>query len=896
VRIVAPTLAIETVAAGGGSICRFDGTRLLVGPASAEADPGPACYGRGGPLTVTDLNLHLGRLDERQFPFPLDRPAVETRLHELAAELKAGTGQTWTIDALAAGLVEIANATMARAIRSVSVAKGYDPREYLLVAFGGAAGQHACAIADDLQMRQVLLHPEASLLSAFGAGLADVTRHRAAAVHRPWSPGIWNELEEIRQRLAAEVVSELLDEAISTNQIELRWSLELRYRGVDAALVVPAPENLDFAAAFAREHRRLYGYVHEQKPLEVVALRLEGTGRSKERSPRSQQAERHVPGAAATRRVFIEDSWQTIPVYQRNELKPGAAFSGPALVQEEHTCTFLPSGWEVEVWTGGELVLTHNASPHPGPLPRGEGEKTADPIRLQIFHHLFTGIAEQMGHTLRNTASSVNVKERLDFSCALFSGAGELIVNAPHIPVHLGAMSETVRQVQRDNPRMRPGDVFVTNDPFRGGSHLPDVTVVTPVFLDDDEQPTFFVASRAHHAEIGGITPGSMPPFSTSLAEEGVVLRNVCVVHEGRPRFEELEALLRGGRYPSRAVADNLADISAQIAANQHGVEGLLQLTARYGREIVQAYMQHLQSAAEQKMRLALAAFPPGEYRFVDHLDDGTPIAATVTIREKNAAGPPAIIDFSGTGGVLPNNLNANRAITTAATLYVLRLLIGEEVPLNQGLLAAVELRIPPGLLNPPADDDPAKCPAVVGGNVETSQRVVDVLLGAFNLAAASQGTMNNLLFGDGSFGYYETICGGSGATANQPGADAVHTHMTNTRLTDPEVLEQRFPVRLEEFSIRRGSGGNGEHRGGDGVVRRIRFLRPLTLSLLTQRRGEFPPYGLQGGEAGSIGHNRLIRADGTIEELAGCAQIEVQAGDAIEVQTPGGGGWGPSS
>ncbi len=899
VRIVAPTLAIETVAAGGGSICRFDGTRLLVGPSSAGAEPGPACYGRGGPLTVTDLNLYLGRLDERQFPFPLDRVAVTQRLQELAAELATGTGQVWTIDNLAAGLVDIANTTMARAIRSISVAKGYDPRDYLLVAFGGAAAQHACALAEDLQMERVLLHPEASLLSAYGAGLADVTRHKSQAVHQPWSPSLWQDLQETRGQLARTAIAELVAEGIPAAKIELRWSLELRYRGVDAALVVMLPADEDFQAAFTAEHRRQYGYVHETRPLEVVSLRLEAIGQSAEHAEASHQVAAIKIAANATRRVFLNGQWLDVAVYQRAELTTGAQVEGPALIQESHTCTFLPEDWSAQLWSAGELVLSRSNTRSAVPASADQAEVIlADPIRLQIFHHLFTGIAEQMGHTLRNTASSVNVKERLDFSCALFSDAGDLIVNAPHIPVHLGAMSETVRQVQRDNPQMQAGDVFVTNDPFRGGSHLPDVTVVTPVFLlPTEDKPAFFVASRAHHAEIGGITPGSMPPFSKSLAEEGVVLQNLCVVRRGVPQFAELEKQLRGGKYPSRAVPDNLADISAQIAANQHGVEGLLALTAKYGRPTVQSYMRHLQAAAEQKIRQALGQFPAGEYRFVDHLDDGTPIAVKITLpgtaNESSAENFAATIDFTGTGGVLPNNLNANRAITTSAVLYVLRLLIGEEVPLNQGILAAIELILPECLLNPPANDDPALCPAVVGGNVETSQRVVDVLLGAFGQAAASQGTMNNLLFGDGTFGYYETICGGSGATAHQAGADAVHTHMTNTRLTDPEVLEQRFPVRLEEFSIRHGSGGKGLNRGGAGVIRRIMFLRPLTVSLLTQRRGKFPPYGQQGGEPGSIGINRIVRADGTREDLAGCVQIEVQTGDAIELQTPGGGGWG---
>ncbi|MEX2139793.1 MAG: hydantoinase B/oxoprolinase family protein, partial [Pirellulales bacterium] len=523
----------------------------------------------------------------------------------------------------------------------------------------------------------------------------------------------------------------------------------------------------------------------------------------------------------------------------------------------------------------------------------------ADPVRLEIFNNHFAGIAEQMGIALRNTAISVNVKERLDFSCAIFTARGELVVNAPHVPVHLGAMGETVRHIIADNSTMQPGDVFVSNDPYRGGSHLPDVTIITPVF---DAQyvgnarslpavacgvPLFFTASRAHHAEIGGMTPGSMPPFSQNLAEEGVLIRNFKLIDAGRPRFEELQALLDSGHYPSRAIEDNLADVAAQVAANHQGAVQLLSLVGRYGREAVAAYMAHLQQAAEQKLRLALARFSAGRYAFTDHLDDGSPILAALELSPERVT-----IDFTGTGPVLATNLNANPAITKAAIMYVLRTLIGEDIPLNEGVMASVEIILPQCLLNPPPHDDPKQCAAVAGGNVETSQRVVDVLLGALGVAAASQGTMNNLVFGDATFGYYETICGGAGATADAAGADAVHTHMTNTRLTDPEVLERRFPVRLSEFSIRRGSGGAGKNRGGDGVVRRIEFLKPLTVSVVSQRRGPYPPYGLQGGAPGALGSNKLTRADGRIERLGSAAQFTVQPGDVLAIETPGGGGW----
>jgi 5-oxoprolinase (ATP-hydrolysing) len=534
--------------------------------------------------------------------------------------------------------------------------------------------------------------------------------------------------------------------------------------------------------------------------------------------------------------------------------------------------------------TGGELLIERETEGR----RRLSISAQADPVMLEVFNNQFAAIAEQMGITLRNTASSVNIKQRLDFSCALFTPSGDLVVNAPHIPVHLGAMSETVKHVVSANPQISPGDVFVTNDPYCGGSHLPDVTVVTPVHDTDAGRLLFFTASRAHHAELGGISPGSMPPFSENLAEEGILIRHFKLVDAGRSRVDQLRDLLTTGQYPSRSPNDNLADIAAQVAANQQGANDLVALVGRYTLGVVEAYMGHIQEAAERKMRAALSRLADGRHQFLDHLDDGSPIAVAVTI-----GGDSAMIDFTGTGPVLRGNLNANRAIVTAAVTYCLRCLIDEDIPMNQGVLAPVEIILPECLLNPPRGDSPEACAAVVGGNVETSQRVVDVLLGALNVAAASQGTMNNLLFGDDTFGYYETICGGSGATRNGPGADAVHTHMTNTRLTDPEVLEQRYPVRVKQFSIRHGSGGHGQHRGGDGVVRQLEFLRPLDVSILSQRRGPYPPFGLKGGETGALGRNSLARHDGTEDTLAGRANFTARPGDVLTIETPGGGGWG---
>ncbi len=632
--------------------------------------------------------------------------------------------------------------------------------------------------------------------------------------------------------------------------------------------------------------------MHEDRELEIVAARVEVIGRTVEPAAPSEPAARREPEPEATVTACFDARPQPAAVFNRRMLRPGDRVRGPAVIYEQVSTTVIDPGWSGEVLGRGELLLTHApdaAADAAGKPERGvSATGEADPVLLEIFNNQFAGIAEQMGITLRNTSSSVNVKERLDFSCALFTAGGDLVVNAPHIPVHLGAMSETVKQIVVDNPDIAPGDVFVTNDPYRGGSHLPDVTVVTPMHEEQSGRLLFFTASRAHHAEIGGVSPGSMPPFSKNLAEEGVLIRNFKLVAAGRSRIDELRELLTTAEHPSRAVADNLADITAQVAANNQGARDLNRLVRRYSLPVVEAYMGHIQKAAETKMRRALQNFPDGRHSFTDHLDDGQPIAVAITVQ-----GDSAEIDFTGTGGVLPGNLNANRAIVTAAVMYCLRCLIDEDIPLNQGVLAPVTLRLPECLLNPPAKERPQDCAAVVGGNVETSQRVVDALFGALGVAAASQGTMNNTLFGDAGFGYYETVCGGAGATPEADGADAVHTHMTNTRLTDPEVIERRYPVRVLEFSIRRGSGGAGRHRGGDGVVRRLQFLRPLDVSLLTQRRGAFPPYGLAGGSPGAIGHNLLRRADGTEQALGGLAQFTVEPGDELQMETPGGGGYG---
>ncbi len=888
VRVSAPMLAIETVAAGGGSICAFDGVRLTVGPESAGANPGPACYGRGGPLTVTDLNFYLGRLPAGQFPFPLHRQPVEARLQQLQQQMQAASAPDYTAVELANGLLNIANANMAEAIRSVSVAQGYDVRDYLLVAFGGAAGQHACAVAEILGCREILNHPDAGILSAYGIGMAKTAAQKVTGIYQVQSAAAEQDVAAAMQQMQQQATGEVVAQGAAASGVQITRSLDLRYAGLDAFLNIQEPDDGDYYTAYHKAHRRLYGYEQRDRPIEIVAARIEAAGAAQQQPASStrctQQRTLTQRDAEDIATVHFAGSEESCGSFKRSDLQPGDILTGPALLLEQTATTVIDPGWTAEVLSGGELLLTHDGSKT---LTDTASHDKADPVLLELFNNRFAAIATQMGNRLQNSASSVNVKERLDFSCAIFTPQGDLVVNAPHIPVHLGAMSEAVKCTLADNPAIQAGDVFVSNDPYRGGSHLPDVTVVTPVFDTTGEQLLFFTASRAHHAEIGGKTPGSMPPFSRTLAEEGVLIRNFKLVDAGSSREDALRQLLTSGEYPSRSPDLNLADIAAQTAANQQGAADLLQLVEKYTLPVVHAYMQHIQSAAEHSVRAALRALPDGRREFASTLDDGAKIAVAVTIQ-----GDAAVIDFTGTSDVQPGNFNANSAIVKAAVMYCLRCLIDKDIPLNQGVLAPVEIVLPVCLLNPPARPSAADCPAVVAGNVETSQRVVDVLLGALDVAAASQGTMNNLLFGDASLGYYETICGGAGATATSPGASAVQTHMTNTRLTDAEVLEQRFPAQVQQFSIRHGSGGAGQHAGGDGVVRRIRFTAPLEVSLLTSRRTT-QPYGKAGGESGSAGRNQIERHDGSVEELPHCAALQVQPGDILQIETPGGGGWG---
>lgn len=864
VRLRAPAMAIHTVAAGGGSICRWDGRRMSVGPESAGAHPGPLCYGdpEAREPTLTDVSVALGRLPPDRFPFPLAVERARAAFEAMAPSLERSATE------VAAGFFAIAVENMAEAIRRVTVSRGQDARDYALVVFGGAGGQHACAVARRLGIRRVLAHPLAGVLSAFGMGVADIGWHGEADVASAvLEEGLLASLEPVFARLEAEGLAEL-------GGGEVRRRLDLRYRGTETGftLDVAGHDDRSLARAFAERHRRELGYDRPGQPIVATTARVERV-RSAEPPKMTFGSSHEEPHVERHVRAWMDGHiHEEVPIWAREKLRPGTRIEGPALVLEQTGALVVEPGWVLEVDESGLIELFDRGAP---PKPRVSTE--LDPVRLEVFANAFMSIAEQMGAVLRRTAVSTNIRERLDFSCALFDASGSLVANAPHIPVHLGAMGETVRAVLAAHPNPKPGDVFVSNDPAAGGSHLPDVTVVSPVH-DARGELRFFVASRGHHADIGGITPGSMPPFSRSLREEGVVFRALRVVSAGRFDRELVLATLRGGEHPARRPEENLADIEAQIAANRKGERLLHELCERYGTEVVAAYMAHVQDDAAHKVEDAIARLPDGDHHFEDALDDGAVIAVRVSVHGRRME-----VDFEGTSPELEgSNLNAPRAVTVAALLYVLRSMVGAPIPLNGGCLRPVTLRIPKGSLL-----DPSPERAVCGGNVETSQRVVDVLLGALELAAASQGTMNNVTFGDGTFGYYETLAGGAGAGPGFDGACCVHTHMTNSRITDPEVLEDRFPVRLIRFERRRGSGGAGRWRGGDGVVREYELLAPLRFSILSERRTR-APFGLSGGGAGAPGRNLHEGA-----EVAAKVVIEGQPGERIRIETPGGGGFG---
>ncbi|WP_431998179.1 hydantoinase B/oxoprolinase family protein [Streptomyces fungicidicus] len=896
VRLRAPMLDIHTVAAGGGSVLHFDGSRYRVGPDSAGADPGPACYRRGGPLAVTDANVMLGRIQPVHFPAvfgpdgdqPLDAALVRDRFTALAGEIRERTGDDRTPEQVAEGYLRIAVANIAGAVKRISVQKGHDVTRYALTTFGGAGGQHACMVADSLGIGTVLVPPMAGVLSALGIGLADTTAMREQSVEAPLEPAAMPGVHRTADALEAAARAELLAEDVPEERVEVTRRAQLRYDGTDTTLTVELTEPGTMRRTFEERHRATYSFTLD-RPIVVEALSVEATGITEPPdlstlAPRDGTPRR--PAAPRTVRLHTGGAWRDAPLHRREDLPPGETVTGPAIITESGATTVVDDGWRAAATDDGQLVMERAATT--------ESSRTgtqADPVLLEVFNNLFMSIAEQMGARLESTAQSVNIKERLDFSCALFDPDGNLVANAPHIPVHLGSMGTSVKEViRRRGPAMRPGDTYAVNDPYHGGTHLPDVTVITPVFgsapADDtqsDRKVLFYVASRGHHAEIGGIAPGSMPAHSRTIDEEGVLFDNWLLTENGRFREEETLRLLTGAPHPSRNPRTNLADLRAQIAANRKGVDEVGRMIDDFGLDVVQAYMKHVQDNAEEAVRRVVDTLDDGEYAY--ETDSGAVIRVSVRVdREKRCA----TIDFTGTSAQLSTNFNAPFSVVNAAVLYVFRTLVADDIPLNDGCLRPLRIVVPPGSLLAP--EPPA---AVVAGNVETSQAVTGALYAALGVQAEGSGTMNNVTFGNARHQYYETVASGSGAGDGFPGASVVQTHMTNSRLTDPEILEWRLPVRLEEFAVRRGSGGPGRWRGGDGAVRRIRFLEPMTVSTLSQHR-RVPPYGMAGGGPGAPGAHRIERADGTVSRLAGSDSADVGPGDVLVIETPGGGGYGP--
>jgi 5-oxoprolinase (ATP-hydrolysing) len=887
VRIQAPMLKIHTVAAGGGSKLHFDGARYRVGPDSAGADPGPACYGRDGPLTVTDCNVMAGKVDARFFPHifgprqdqPIDVAIVQRKFAALADGIGEATGARPDPRAAAEGFIRVAVDNMANAIKKISVQRGRDATDYTLCCFGGAGGQHACLVAEALSIPRVLVPPMAGVLSALGIGLAAITALVETGVERPLDALPPGDIADLFAGPEQDALARLARQGVGPEEARVTRTLHLRYEGTDSALPVPFAEGADLRAAFEAEHCRLHGFVSPERRVIVAAAVAEASGGAAALPPNPLPESREPPSALAVAALFSGGREHAAPIFDRRTLKAGAAIAGPAVIVEPDATTVVEPGWRAEVLAPGHLLLSRTA---PARKREIAGAKP-DPVLLEVFNNLFMSVAEQMGATLANTAQSVNIRERLDFSCAVFDRNGDLVANAPHVPVHLGSMSESVKAViDSRGPRMKPGESYALNAPYRGGTHLPDISVVTPVFDEAGKDLLFFVASRGHHADIGGVTPGSMPPASRSVDEEGILLEDFELVAGGRFREAELTALLTAPPWPARNPAQNIADLKAQVAANETGARELRRAVGQHGLPVVRAYMAHVQDNAEASVRRTLDRLRDGA--FETRMDDGAVIRVRVTIDRRSRS---ATIDFTGTSAQRPNNFNAPFAVTRAVALYVFRTLVDEDIPLNSGCLRPLHLVVPEGSMLHPRY--PA---AVVAGNVETSQWAADALFAALGQMAACQGTMNNFTFGTGRYQYYETICGGSGAGPGFDGATAVHTHMTNSRLTDPEVLEARFPVMVEEFRIRRGSGGAGRWRGGDGVVRRVRFLEPMTAAILSTRR-LVAPFGLEGGGDGMPGANVLIRANGETEELPGTVELHVNADDAIVIETPGGGGFG---
>ncbi|MSQ20377.1 MAG: 5-oxoprolinase [Betaproteobacteria bacterium] len=893
VRMRAPMMSIHTVAAGGGSILHFDGARYRVGPDSAGANPGPACYRRGGPLAVTDANVMVGKIQPDFFPrvfgpngdAALDVDHVRTQFVRMAADIEESTGKPRAPEEVAAGFIAIAVGNMANAIKQISVQRGHDVTEYTLCCFGGAGGQHACLVADALGMTRVYIHPLAGVLSAYGMGLADQTAMREQAIEIRLADDAMRTLDEALAVLEHAARAELAAQGVPALRMRAARRVHLRYEGTDSALIVAFGNRVEMIERFQREYRQRYSFLMPGRALIVEAVSVEAIGVAEavaEAEVTDVKPATGAPVAAACHRMFTSGAWYDTPVFRRESLAPASTIRGPAVIAEANATTVVEPGWAARVTAKDHLVLERVAA-----RPTGVAIGTSvDPVMLEVFNNLFMSIAEQMGLRLANTAYSVNIKERLDFSCALFDSQGALIANAPHMPVHLGSMGESIRTVIRDNAgKMERGDVYVLNAPYNGGTHLPDVTVITPVFASTSEDILFYVGSRGHHADIGGITPGSMPPDSKVVEEEGVLIDNWKLVARGTLREQETIALLQSGRYPSRNTDQNMADLRAQVAANEKGVQELHRMVEHFGLEVVQAYMRHVQDNAEEAVRRVIDVLKDGEFAL--EMDNGGVIKVKITI---DHAKRRATLDFTGSSAQLPNNFNAPSAVAMAAVLYVFRSLVDDDIPLNAGCLKPLNVVIPEGSMLRPRY--PA---AVVAGNVETSMCITDTLLGALGVMGAAQCTMNNFTFGNASHQYYETIAGGSGAGPGFNGTDCVQTHMTNSRLTDPEVLEWRYPVLLESFEIRRGSGGAGRWHGGNGGRRRVRFLEPMTAAILSGHRLH-APHGAAGGASGAPGRNWVERANGAHVELAGADRAEMNAGDVFVVESPGGGGFGPPS
>jgi 5-oxoprolinase (ATP-hydrolysing) len=883
VRMRAPMMAINTVAAGGGSILHFDGARMRVGPDSAGANPGPACYRRGGPLTVTDANVCVGKIQPKHFPAifgpnadqPLDTAAVTGKFADLAKQIGKPPQQ------VAEGFLQIAVANMANAIKQVSVQKGHDVSRFALQCFGGAGGQHACLVADLLGMETVFIHPYAGVLSAYGMGLADQTAMTEQAVEIPLQPDTMAQLHTLAADLAKDATAALIAQGAQPDSITTTQTLHLRYAGTEATLIIALTDEATIRADFTAAHRARFGFATPDRALVVETVAAEAT------LPGDVVAEARIdrrrdgsPDIIDRVGIFTNGRQYDTPVYDRTSLRAGDLIAGPALVREANATTVVEPGWTAELTERDHMILRRTEA-----LPSrvlGDSERP-DPVLLELFNNLFMNVAEQTGAVLQNTSMSVNIKERLDFSCAIFDADGNLVANAPHVPVHLGAMGESVRTVlHQRRGRLKPGDVVALNNPFNGGTHLPDVTVITPVFDDAGRDILFFLGNRGHHADIGGITPGSTPPMSATLEEEGVIIDDFLLVDGGQFRETEFRALLAGARYPARSPDVNVADIKAQVAANEKGVQELHRVVDQFGWQTVSAYMRHVMNNAEESVRRVIDRIGSGSFTY--KMDNGRDLCVAISV---DRASRSATVDFTGTGGQHEGNFNSPPAVTRAAVLYVFRCLVGDDIPLNDGCLKPLTLIIPPGTFLSPHPGA-----AVVAGNTEVSQATCNAIFGALGVIACSQATMNNFLFGDAARQYYETICGGTGAGDGFDGTSAIQTHMTNTRMTDPEVLELRYPVVLEQFAIRPASGGPGKWTGGNGSVRRIRFCEPMTAVIVSSRRN-VAPFGLQGGQDGAPGRQWVERANGAHDILTGTDRAELEPGDVFVIETPGGGGFG---